>query len=85
LLDSPLLENPSYGDWAGEITEEMKQYSADCVYKLHEVKAKLDEMLERDHKEKMAKACFDFLPCRAKLDLAVGENFDVFSFNSTRI
>jgi ribonuclease D len=36
-------------------------------------------MLEREGRTAMAKACFDFLPCRAELDLAGWGEVDIFS------
>jgi ribonuclease D len=46
---------------------------------LHELKTRLDQMLAREGRSAMAKTCFDFIPCRAELDLAGWEDEDVFS------
>ena len=46
---------------------------------LHEIKARLDVMLEREGRTAMAQACFDFLPMRARLDLAGWAEEDIFA------
>jgi ribonuclease D len=35
-------------------------------------------MLAREHRTALAQACFDFLPARAKLDLAGWDGIDIF-------
>ncbi len=39
----------------------------------------LGGMLAREHRTELAKACFDFLPHRAELDLAVWDEVDIFA------
>jgi ribonuclease D len=39
----------------------------------------LDAMLEREGRTEIAQACFDFLPTRAKLDLAGWPDTDIFA------
>ena len=46
---------------------------------LHEIKKKLDIMLIREDRDKLAEACFDFLPTRTDLDLAGWGDEDIFS------
>ena len=46
---------------------------------LDALKAKLDAMLVREGRDRLAKACFDFLPARASLDLAGWEDVDIFA------
>lgn len=66
-------------DWGfSELTEAQLKYAATDVLFLLEIKNKLDEMLEREQRTELAKACFDFLPEKCKLDLLCGENFDIF-------
>ena len=36
-------------------------------------------MLEREHRMELAKACFDFLPTRARLDIAGWPEIDIFA------
>jgi ribonuclease D len=39
----------------------------------------LDAMLARENRVHLAKACFDFLPVRAELDLEGWEETDIFA------
>ena len=41
--------------------------------------AKLDAMLARENRTELAASCFEFLPTRAKLDLAGWPDSDIFS------
>ena len=46
---------------------------------LHALKAALAGMLEREGRMELARACFDFLPTRARLDLlGWGDDTDIF-------
>ena len=67
-------------DWGTHIlSEPQKKYAATDVLYLHELKARLDQMLEREGRTEIAKACFDFLPTRAALDLLGWSEEDVFA------
>ncbi len=67
-------------DWGAHIlTEAQKKYAATDVLYLHELKARLDQMLEREGRTEIAKACFDFVPTRAALDLLGWSEEDVFA------
>jgi len=67
-------------DWgAANLTEEQLAYAASDVLHLHAVRAKLDEMLVREGRDGLARACFDFLPHRAALDVAGWEEVDIFA------
>ena len=67
-------------DWGAHIlTEAQKKYAATDVLYLHELKARLDQMLEREGRTEIAKACFNFLPTRASLDLMGWSEEDVFA------
>ena len=44
-----------------------------------ELKAILDRMLAREGRTELARACFDFLPVRASLDLAGWGEEDIFA------
>src|SRR5262249_2212945 len=56
-------------DWGADaLSEAQLSYAASDVLYLHEIKARLDEMLAREGRTELAKACFDFLPIRATLD-----------------
>ncbi len=71
-------EQTSY--WgADQLTEEQLRYAASDVLYLHKIKEVLDERLEREGREGIAQASFDYLPYRAILDIMSGEDFDIFS------
>ena len=67
-------------DWgAEELTEAQLDYAASDVLYLHQLKMRLDEMLAREGRTEMAAACFEFLPMRARLDLAGWPETDIFA------
>jgi ribonuclease D len=67
-------------DWAAEtLSPEQIEYAASDVLYLHEIRAKLDAMLNREGRAELARSCFDFLPTRAGLDLAGWGEDDIFS------
>ena len=69
-------------DWgADRLTPEQQAYAASDVLYLHALKAKLDVMLVREGRTEMAQACFDFLPWRARLDVAGWEDADIFALS----
>ncbi len=71
-------------DWgAAELSPAQLEYAASDVLHLHVIKARLDEMLAREGRTALAKACFDFLPTRARLDL-MGFEDDVFAHTWTK-
>ena len=67
-------------DWgAEELSEAQRDYAASDVRFLHALKDKLDERLKREGRTELAQACFDFLPARARLDLAGWPEQDIFA------
>ena len=57
-------------DWgAAELTQAQLEYAASDVLYLHQLKAELALRLAREGRTELARACFDFLPARARLDL----------------
>ena len=67
-------------DWgAAELSQAQMDYAASDVLYLHAVKARLDEMLAREGRTELARACFDFLPVRARLDLSGWDEIDIFA------
>ena len=67
-------------DWgAAELSQAQLDYAASDVLYLHAIKAKLDKMLAREGRTDLARACFDFLPVRARLDLAGWDEVDIFA------
>ncbi len=79
LLGIDLSKQQQSSDWgAAELTPEQQTYAASDVLHLHEIKTILDAMLAREGRTKMAQACFDFLPHRARLDLMGWNEVDIF-------
>ncbi len=67
-------------DWgAAELSEAQKDYAASDVRYLHRAREVLNERLEREGRMALAQACFDFLPTRARLDLAGWAEVDIFA------
>jgi ribonuclease D len=67
-------------DWGAlDLTEAQLNYAASDVLHLHQLKAALDARLNREDRAEIAQACFDFLPTRARLDLAGWPETDIFA------
>jgi ribonuclease D len=85
LLGITLDKEAQTSDWGAEkFTEEQIKYAATDVLYLHELKAILDKLLEREsqhdnfNRKAIAEECFKFLNTRAELDLAGWEELDIF-------
>jgi ribonuclease D len=80
LLGVELSKAQQSSDWgAAKLSPEQLAYAASDVLNLHGLKTRLDAMLEREGRMELAQACFDFLPWRARLDLAGWEDADLFA------
>ncbi len=80
LLGKDISKQQQSSDWgAATLTQEQKEYAANDVLHLHALRAVLDPMLEREGRADLARACFDFIPARAVLDLAGWEEVDIFA------
>ncbi|MGV6839946.1 MAG: ribonuclease D [Planktomarina sp.] len=67
-------------DWgADELSNAQVEYAASDVLYLHALRDALNVRLEREDRMELAQACFDFLPTRAKLDLAGWPDTDIFA------
>jgi ribonuclease D len=67
-------------DWAAvKLSDQQLAYAASDVLYLHQIKAKLDAMLDRDGRRAEAAACFAFLSTRARLDLIGFDDMDIFA------
>ena len=67
-------------DWgAAELSDAQVAYAAADVLHLHAIKERLDEMLGREGRGELARACFGFLPTRVALDLSGWAGEDVFA------
>ena len=80
LLGVDISKLQQMSDWgASELTNAQLDYAASDVLYLHQLREKLNERLEREGRTELAQACFDFLPTRAKLDLAGWPDQDIFA------
>ncbi len=79
LLNVELSKKQQSSDWGNEnISEDQIKYAASDVLYLHKIKEKLDIILTREDRLKLAQKCFEFLPIRAELDLSGFEEEDIF-------
>jgi ribonuclease D len=80
LLGVDMSKAQQSSDWgAPQLSADQVAYAASDVLSLHALKAKLDAMLVREGRMELAKACFDFLPHRAALDVAGWSEVDIFA------
>ena len=80
LLGIDLSKQQQSSDWgAPELSEAQREYAASDVRYLHRLAAVFEERLAREGRLEIARACFDFLPTRARLDLAGWADQDVFA------
>ncbi|HEY2048204.1 MAG TPA: ribonuclease D [Caulobacteraceae bacterium] len=80
LLGVDISKAQQSSDWgAAQLSPEQLAYAASDVERLHDIKARLDLMLVREGRMELAKACFEFLPARAALDVAGWEDVDIFA------
>ena len=80
LLNVDLSKEQQSSDWgAPDLSEKQLAYAANDVAYLHQLRTVLDTMLAREGRTALAKACFDFLPTRAELDLAGWSEVDIFA------
>lgn len=80
LLGQSISKQQQSSDWGGPvINEAQRDYAASDVRYLHALRDELTLRLEREGRMALAQACFDFLPTRARLDLAGWSEHDIFS------
>jgi ribonuclease D len=80
LLSKDISKQQQSSDWgAAELSRAQIDYAASDVLYLHRLRDALDAMLVREGRSEMAQACFEFLPTRAKLDLAGWPETDIFA------
>jgi ribonuclease D len=80
LLSVDISKQQQTSDWGAEaLTEAQLEYAASDVLYLHRLRKELDKRLAREGRTDMAQACFEFLPMRARLDLAGWPEIDIFA------
>ena len=80
LLGIDISKAQQSSDWgAAKLSDDQIAYAASDVLNLHALRARLNEMLVREGRDHLARACFDFLPYRALLDEAGWEEVDIFA------
>lgn len=80
LLGVDMSKAQQSSDWgAAKLSDEQVAYAASDVLHLHALRTKLDAMLVREGRDGLARACFDFLPHRALLDVRGWEEVDIFA------
>jgi ribonuclease D len=80
LLEVDISKAQQSSDWAAQkLSQAQLEYAASDVLYLHALRNKLTERLIRDGRMDHAKACFEFLPTRSKLDLLGWDETDIFA------
>ena len=78
LLNKNISKAEQSSDWGGDLTKEQQSYAATDVLYLHKIRDKLNKMLIREKRVKLAKACFDFIEYRTDLDISGWADQDIF-------
>ena len=78
LLNVTISKIEQSSDWGGKLSSDQKEYAATDVLHLHKIKKKLDSILERENRIKIANACFEFISYRTDLDLYGWQDVDIF-------
>ncbi len=80
LLGKEVSKAQQSSDWGSPVLSEAQlEYAASDVRYLHAMQVILAERLAREGRTQLAQDCFDFLPSRARLDLAGWAEKDIFS------
>jgi ribonuclease D len=80
VLGIDLKKEQQSSDWgAATLSEEQLRYAASDVLHLHALRERLDSMLMREGRTDLARASFEFLPTRVRLDLAGWAEQDIFA------
>lgn len=80
LLAQDISKQQQSSDWGGpELSDAQQEYAASDVRYLHRLRDELKIRLDREGRTELAQACFDFLPDRARLDIAGWSEVDIFA------
>ena len=80
LLGENISKQQQSSDWGADtLTDAQREYAASDVRYLHRLRDVLAERLAREGRTELAEAAFQFLPTRARLDIAGWADKDIFS------
>src|SRR3978361_2140521 len=80
VLNIDLSKQQQSSDWGSQsLSDAQVAYAASDVLHLHGLRERLDTMLARENRTELARACFEFLPNRARLDLQGWDTEDIFA------
>ena len=80
LLSVDISKQQQSSDWGSKkLPKAQVEYAASDVLYLHRLRDSLNQMMIREDRMEIAQSCFDFLPTRAKLDLAGWPDTDIFA------
>ncbi len=83
MLGKEISKQQQSSDWGSrELNDAQRDYAASDVRYLHALRVELARRLDREGRGELARACFEFLPARARLDLAGWPDHDIFSHTS---
>lgn len=79
MLSVDLSKQQQSSDWGAEtLIQAQLEYAASDVLYLHQLRERLDGMLEREGRSPLARQCFEFLATRVELDLSGWPETDIF-------
>jgi ribonuclease D len=80
LLGVEISKQQQSSDWGAPVlSDEQLAYAASDVLHLHRLRDILSELVAREGRTDIAKACFEFLPMRARLDLLGWATEEIFA------
>lgn len=80
LIGVDISKQQQSSDWGAEkLTDAQLDYAASDVLYLHRLREELNARLVREGRIDLAQSCFEFLPTRARLDLAGWPETDIFA------
>ena len=79
LLNKDIQKVQQTSDWGIEkLSISQQKYAATDVLHLHKLRIKLNQMLIRENRLKLAEGCFNFIEHRVMLDLSGWSDLDIF-------
>ena len=79
LLSKNIIKEEQTSDWGvNKLSLSQQKYAATDVLYLHKLQLKLNIILNRENRLKLAKGCFKFLEHRIMLDLSGWSDIDIF-------